>query len=179
MVRALQQIDMFGVVVDRAAKWCDSDKGSASLLRLADNHYTRQTPGSNQFCRPGVNFCLLLSDGSAGWVVWRPRPDVGRMDNLECWENTFFRNEGGVLSSTLIRQATDLTFIAWGWPPRDGLITAIGIEQTRTRRSKRSQPGQCFIEAGWTPIGERGGKAWLRAPHPVRTAIEKARRRVG
>lgn len=91
------------------------------------------------------------------------------MDNLEAWECTLFRNESLRLSSELICEATALTYREWGWPPRDGFITAVGIEQTRRRRGKGSPPGWCFICAGWEQIGERNGRAWLRAPRPIRT----------
>lgn len=159
----------------RPAEWLKSWKGSGALLRLADAHYTRQTKGSNQFCRPGINLCLVLSDGSAGWVVWRPLPWIGRMDNLEAWECTLFRNEGLRLSSDLIREATRLTYGEWGWPPPDGLVTAVGVNETKRRRSKRSPPGRCFIEAGWEPIEKAGeGRAWFRAPRPVREPREIA-----
>jgi len=154
------------------ATWETANKGDRRLIALADVHYTRQQRGTNQCCRPGVNLVLVLSDGSAAWVTWHPIPSVGRMDNLEAWECTLFRNEGARLSSELIREATTRTFNAWGWPPRDGLISAVGVNATKARRSKRSPPGKCFIEAGWLPIGERDGKAWLRAPHPVRESRE-------
>lgn len=100
-----------------APVWRETWKGSIPLLRLADHHYTRQKPGTNQFCRPGVNLCR-----------------------------------------------------EWGWPPPDGLITAIGVEETKRRRSKRSPPGRCFLEAGWErlPEKDRGGKIWLRSPRPAR-----------
>jgi hypothetical protein len=152
--------------------WRESHKGHARLLALADMHYTRQTPGSNQFCRPGKNLCLLTSDGMAGWVTWRPLPRIGRKDGLEAWECTFFRNEGPRLSSELVREATEHTWSAWGWPPRDGLITSIGVEATRRRRSKSKPAGVCFREAGWVEFDVRaardvGAQVWLRAPHPV------------
>ncbi len=149
-----------------APTWMEVDKGTPSLVRLADGHYTRQQPGTSQFTRPGYNLCLLLSDGSAGWVTWRPDPFVGRMDNWQCWECTFFRNTGARMSSELIQEATALTFRRWGWPPRDGLRSAIGIEATRRRRSKHAPPGQCFVKAGWSPMFEKDGKAWLLAPYP-------------
>ena len=153
------------------ATWALSHKGSAALRALADRHYTRQQAGTSQFCRPGVNLCLLLDDGTAGWVVWRPIPEVGRMDLLEAWECTLFRNEGARLSSDLIREATATTYRMWGWPPRDGLITAVGIAQTSRRRSKSSPPGRCFIEAGWTPMQRVSeGKAWFLAPRPTKVS---------
>jgi hypothetical protein len=160
----------------RPVVWRETHKGSAALRRLIDGeatngrpHYSRQSPGDDQFCRPGFNFCLLTSDGLAGWIVWRPKPSVGRMDGLEAWGCTLFRNDGARLSSDLVREATALTHDAWGWPPPDGLISSVGVEETKRRRSKHSPPGRCFIEAGWSPIEKAGaGKVWLRAPRPRR-----------
>jgi hypothetical protein len=162
-------LSLFVREADPAPTWFESNKGARRLIELADAHYPRQTPGSNQCCRPGTNFVLLTTDGSAAWVVWRPIPTVGRKDNLEAWECTLFRNEGRRLSSDLVREATSLTYRAWGWPPRDGLITSIGVEETKRRRSKRSLPGKCFREAGWTDMDKTtDGKAWLIAPRPER-----------
>lgn len=163
---------LFERKAEAEARWQECHKGAARLVELANDHYTRQTPGSNQCCRPGMNYTLLLSDGMAGWIVWRPRPDVGRMDGLEAWECTLFRNVGLRLSSELVREATDATFCEWGWPPRDGLISAIGVEQTRARRSKKSPPGKCFLEAGWLPFAHPNPspeKQGLIAPHPLKT----------
>lgn len=151
------------------ASWMETHKGHARLVELADRHYTRQKPGTNQFCRPGKNLCFLLSDGTAGWATWRPIPEVGRMDNLEAWECTLFRNEGQRLSSELIVEATALTYREWGWPPRDGLITGVGIEETASGRSPYHQVGWCYLKAGWTATGRAwNGKAWFRAPHPMK-----------
>jgi len=157
-----------------AVEWRVSHKGHPRMLAFADRHYTRQTKGSNQFCRPGKNLVLLLSDGSAGWVTWRPLPEVGRSDNLEAWECTLFRNEGETRSSVLVEQATAMVFREWGWPPRDGFITAIGIEQTKRRRGKTSAPGTCYLAAGWLPFthpnhAQNIDRQWMRAPHPKRT----------
>ncbi len=161
----------------RIPQWRTATKGHPRLMALADRHYTRQSKGSNQCCRPGHNFVLLLDDGSAAWVVWRPIPDVGRMDNLEAWECTLFRNEGVTRSSDLVASATTLTYRAWGWPPRDGLITAVGISETSRRRSKRHEPGWCFLCAGWEPTSKRGDRVWFRAPRPVR--VPRARCSIG
>ena len=175
-VAVARQTDLLPRVQVATATWRECNKGSPRLIELADGHYTRQKHGTNQACRPGVNFCLMLSDGSAGWVMWRPIPEVGRMDGLEAWECTLFRNTGQRLSSDLITEATDKTYRAWGWPPRDGLITAVGIEQTKLRRSRAHEPGWCFICAGWRrrpDIEERctsKDKAWFEAPRPTRTA---------
>lgn len=164
---------LFAREPDAAAAWREVDKGNRVLVGLADRHYTRQKPGTALATRPGVNLCFVLSDGLAAWVTWRPIPEVGRKDGLEAWECTLFRNEGARLSSALISEASALTFRRWGWPPRDGLISAVGVEQTKRRRSRRSLPGVCFREAGWVEFAHpfpEPSKVWLRAPHPVRVA---------
>lgn len=166
--------ELFAREVSAVAQWMESHKGHPRLIEFADRHYTRQQPGANQCCRPGVNLVFLLSDGSAAWVVWRPIPEVGRKDWLEAWECTLFRNEGARRSSDLVAEATALTFRKWGWPPRDGLITAVGVEQTARRRSRMNAPGHCFRMAGWTQWDFRDGRVWLKAPHPKRTAMEAA-----
>lgn len=158
------------------AGWQIVGKCSPLLVALADRHYTRQKPGSHQCTRPGCNLCLVTTDGKAAFVVWRPIPQVGRMDNLECWECTLFRNEGERLSSDLIREAVDVVWRQWGWPPKDGFITAVGIDETRKHRSKKAQPGACFVHAGWIPIGERGGESMAHVPAPSEDhAAEPAR----
>ena len=151
-------------------EWRLAYKGHPKLLALADRHYTRQKRGSSQFCRPGINLSLLLSNGLAGWNVWRPIPSVGRMDDLEAWECTLFRNEDAEsVSSALIMSATERTFREWGWPPKDGLITAVGVKETRARRSKSAPPGVCFVRAGWVQYAATETRVWLRAPHPQKT----------
>ncbi len=167
---------LFERETDTAAEWRECTKNALRFVELADGHYTRQTPGSIHVLRPGMNLPLVLADGSAAWNVWRPIPQIGRKDFLEAWECTLFRYVGGGrLSSDLIIAATDRTWRKWGWPPRDGLITSVGIEQTAAHRSPWHEPGWCFRKAGWTefehPYAD-ASKMWLRAPHPRREEPE-------
>ena len=64
-----------------------------------------------------------------------------------------FRNEGDVLSSTLIREALAAT--RWKYPtlPSLGMITFVNREKTRAKKN----PGYCFIKAGFTPCGRTKG----------------------
>lgn len=168
----MRTLDLIPREVSSAPCWRVVSKCAPRLLELADAHYTRQKPGTPQATRPGVNLAMLLNDGTAGFVAWRPIPEVGRQDNLEAWECTLFRNDGPHLSSVLILAAVNLVHRQWGWPPRDGFITAVGVVQTVRRRSIRSLPGQCFRMAGWVDFGhpsDDDSKIWLRAPHPHRT----------
>lgn len=169
----MRALELFDRKASADAQWIEVHKGHRRFIELADDHYTRQKPGTPLATRPGFNLTHLTSDGMAGWNVWRPDPFVGRKDNLEAWECTLFRNIGPRPSSALVAEATRLVFRAWGWPPRDGLISAVGIEQTKRRRSKHKEPGVCFREAGWVEFEHPfpdASKVWLRAPHPQREA---------
>lgn len=120
--------------------WELIDKGDKRALALADRHYTRQTPGSNQFCRPGRNLVLLSQDERALWVTWSGIRD----DGWDAWECTIFRNEGQYISSHLIMLALGITVKEWGTPPPDGMITYLG----------KHLKGGCFNAAGFVKVGQ-------------------------
>jgi len=130
--------------------WKLIDKGDKRALALADRHYTRQTPGSNQFCRPGRNLVLLGQDGKALWVTWQGIRD-DRFENA--WECTMFRNESSYISSHLIMLAIGITVGEWGEPPSDGMITYVG----------KHLKGGCFHAAGFQKVGySKSGKGCLQ-----------------
>lgn len=142
--------------------WTLIHKGDRRAVRLADRHYTRQTPGSPQFCRPGKNLVLLTEDEKAVWVTWNGIRD----DSWDAWECTMFRNEGPYLSSHLIVLAVGITRQFWGDPPSGGMITYVG-EHLR---------GGCFHAAGFRRAGRsKSGKQLLqlspeRFPPPLEPA---------
>lgn len=163
--------------------WRRVPKGDVRCRRLADSHYTRQSPGHPLWTRPGYTHVLYASDqqGEAVWCWWRPKWEAGieRGDKLRCIECTMFRREGlGVRSSDLVRAAVaaldtgqarvDLALDASG-PVRDGLITGIGSRATSRGRSKRSLPGACFRAAGWVDFLHAPGRAdvWLQLTRAV------------
>jgi len=160
--------------------WRVTDKGNQEARALADRHYTRQSPGDPKWTRPGFNFVLIAEDerGRVGavWVWWRPKWEAGieRKDKLRAIECTIFRNErrNRWLSSDLVRAAvaaldTDAARreLAGIVDPPDGLITGIGVDETRRGRGRKSKPGACYRAAGWVEFEHRGGRAdvWLRA----------------
>lgn len=172
MSAALQQ-DMW----QPRATWTRVDKGDVRCRKLADRHYSRQTPGHPMWTRPGYNFVLYAVDekGEASFCWWRPKWEAGieRKDGLRVIECTIFRNESSTVSSLLIRQAVeqlatsqaraDLAINAIDFP----LITGISTEKTARGRSRRSLPGQCFRRAGWHEFTKgKTGRAdvWLVAP---------------
>lgn len=145
--------------------WLITDGGDQDVRALADRHYSRQSPGAQRFTRRGENIVLISRDGKAAWIVHRPCPGKAvRYDGADSWECSLFRNEGSVLSSELIIEATELTCAIWGLPPKDGLITFVNAGKVQS-----SNPGFCFIKAGWYHDGESGrGLLRLRAPAPSR-----------
>lgn len=124
--------------------WLVTHKGDRSCRLLADRHYTRQTVGSPQFCRPGRNLVLRTAAGDAVWVTWSGIRD----DGLQAWECTIFRNESEYLSSDMILGALAATIAEWGQPPPDGIITY--VDQSKVRSSN---PSFCFFKAGFQRIG--------------------------
>lgn len=124
--------------------WLLTHKGDRSCRLLVDRHYSRQTVGSPQFCRPGRNLVLRTATGNAVWVTWSGIRD----DGLLAWECTIFRNESTYLSSDMIRIAVAATIDEWGQPPPDGIITY--VDQLKVRSSN---PGYYFLSAGFHKLG--------------------------
>lgn len=156
--------------------WTVTHKGDADCRTLADRHYSRQTVGAPMFTRPGYNMVLRCKGpcGLATWVWFRPKWESGikgtmRKDGLYAIECTLFRNESGILSSDLIREACAI-LPEWNrltvpWP--DGAITGINTKATAKRRSKNAQPGKCYLEAGWVPFDHNTSDRadlWLKMP---------------
>lgn len=121
----------------------DADPRRAGLHR---RHYSaRQGPKKQpHFVGPGGKLVLLTSDGRA---VFAWRYSVHRRDGQQGVECTVFRNEGPVRSSDLIREACALAWQRW---PGMRLFTFVD-----PRKVASSNPGWCFIVAGWRRLKER------------------------
>lgn len=146
--------------------WTLINKGDHRALSLADRHYTRQKPGSNQFCMPGKNLVLLTEDEKALWVTWNGIRD----DGSDAWECTIFRNEGDYLSSHLIVLPLGITRHMWSKPPTDGIVTYVG----------KHLRGGCLHAASFRNAGmSKSGKLLLQLPpsrfppklHPSETGL--------
>lgn len=134
-------------IVHPVMHWRETWRADPRAARIADRHYSRKTPGSPQFTPPGRVMVLLRDD--ALWVSSWPYAEYV----LHQWAGailcSLFRNEGPVLSSTLIRDAMAAT--RWKWPdlPPQGMVTFIDAAKVRRKRD----PGRCFRRAGFTPVG--------------------------
>ena len=137
--------------------WRLSDRADPEARVLADRHYSRQTPGAVQFVPPGR--CLVLVTEGAYWVTSWPFAEYVKHAWAGAMVCSAFRNEGGVLSSLLIREALAAT--RWKWPelPELGMVTFVDAGKVRRKRD----PGRCFRRAGFLVVGEtRGGLVALQ-----------------
>lgn len=110
----------------------------------------------------GKTFVMLTRDARAVWGVIENMDPAG----APRWRCSIFRNEGPILSSDLVREATSRTYAYWsrhyGGHPAVPLTTEIDPGKTRRKRD----PGRCFLRAGWKRIGEVRGLVVLEAPAP-------------
>lgn len=132
-------------------RWQVVTRCDARARLLADRHYSRQTPGAQEFMANGKTLVMITEDGRAVWGAIENRPP-NPPGAAPRWRVSIFRNEGAGLSSDLIREATDKTLEYWsrhyGGTPRAPLTTEINPEKVRHKRD----PGRCFRKAGWFEV---------------------------
>lgn len=135
--------------------WRLSWRADPHAARIADRHYNRQKVGATQFVPPGR--CLVLTTPTALWITSWPFGEYVKHRWPGAWVCSAFRNEGEVLSSTLIRQAVACTIWHWQWCdppiPELGMITFVDRDRVRPKRD----PGRCFLRAGFERDGETDG----------------------
>jgi hypothetical protein len=132
--------------------WRLSWRADPVARAIADRHYNRQAVGAAQFVPPGR--CLvLLSDSPALWVTSWPLAEYVQHRWPGAWVCSCFRNEGGELSSSLVREAVAVT--RWRWPdvPTLGMVTFVDPARVRRKRD----PGRCFRRAGFREDGMTAG----------------------
>ena len=129
--------------------WDVVTKADSRAVALADDHYSRQTPGSREIGPPGQKLVLLSSDHTAVWGSHRPAPWTGiqRMDGFTGHNCFIFRNIGPTLSSALIWEAVGITALRWGVAP---FLTYVAVDHVRS-----NNPGYCYIKAGFVRVGYR------------------------
>jgi len=138
----------------------DADPRAVALYR---RHYSADTRRNHHsgIGGPGERMVLLTVTCDALWV-WRRRPE-GLAVNTRGYDDgqrgvmcAVFRNEGGVLSSELVREASALAWERW---PKSRLFTYVDGNKIRS-----TNPGACFKLAGWRQCGEtKGGLVILEA----------------
>lgn len=129
-----------------AGAWVPVRDGNATAASIYDRHYSRN-PGSRGDLRvagPGEKM-VLLTPCARALFVWRQfitKDETAGPTDVNC---AIFRNEGAGLASELIRAAMELAWDRW---PGERLYTYVN-----PRRVKSSNPGYCFIQAGWRKCG--------------------------
>jgi len=129
----------------------DRDWDAISLYKrhYSARHYRdgRANLRSHGFLGPGEKMVLITAkvDALFCWVYSK----IGHKNGQKGVCCTIFRNEGQILSSDLIKEAVELAHKRW---PGRRLFTYINGKKIRS-----SNPGYCFLKAGWKPIGHTKG----------------------
>jgi len=123
--------------------WFASRDGDAAARLLFDRHYSRRKYKDGRkpkiFVGPGEKTVLVSEPGDA-LFVWRKFIDASGQKGVNC---AIFRNEGDVLSSTLIREADAVAWQRW---PGERLYTFVNGRVVKG-------DGACFKHAGWRRCG--------------------------
>lgn len=133
-------------VTGETQNWLPALDGDPRARALHQRHYscTNRSPKNGQFMPPGQKMVLLTvrCDALFGWV----KNVVERYDRQEGVCCTVFRNESPLLSSDLIREADEIAWEKW---PGERHFTY--VDPTRVGSSN---PGYCFLKAGWRKCGK-------------------------
>lgn len=125
--------------------WQAVRDGDDTCRHIFDRHYSRYRYAdgrkSKLFVGPGEKMVLLWPDARA-LFVWRKFISADGQDGVNC---AVFRNEGAGLSSKLIRQADAMADGRW---PGQRHYTYVNPRAVRS-----SNPGYCFLMAGWRRCG--------------------------
>lgn len=143
--------------------WHIVKKTDTRARLLADRHYSRQTPGAVEFMPAGHNLVLLhLTPAGASDAVWGVnQSQFVRKDGFDYWSNTIFRNESGIRSSDLIREALAITVTHFNHVPADGMHSFVDVLKVRgTKVRGKLVHGFCFMKAGFIL-------------HPAKTQVRK------
>jgi hypothetical protein len=129
--------------------WWLTKDGDRSCLALYERHYSayryKDDRKRYQFVGPGESIVLRNTDATA-LFVWRKFIDDSGQQGVNC---AVFRNESGIQSSELIRQADEIADFCW---PGERHYTYVSAEKVRSRN-----PGFCFLMAGWRRCGKTKG----------------------
>jgi hypothetical protein len=123
--------------------------GDVACLALYERHYSayRYRDGRERklFVGPGEKVVLRTAAADAVFV-WRKFIDDSGQEGINC---AVFRNESPHRSSDLIRQADSIADCVWTDRRHYTYVNA--------ERIASSNPGFCFIAAGWKRCGRTKG----------------------
>ena len=140
--------------------WWLTKDGDVTCLALYERHYSAHQYRDGRirkiFAGPGEKICLRTLKGDAAFV-WRKFIDPSGEQGVNC---AFFRNEGSLLSSELVRQADRIADQVWAGRRH---YTYVDAAKVRSRNV-----GYCFLVAGWNRTGRviKGSKLVLEKAAP-------------
>lgn len=125
--------------------WTKVRDGNHTARTIFDRHYSRKRYADGrepmQFVGLGTKL-VLLTPCARALFVWRKFISGDGQQGVNC---AVFRNEGAGLSSELIQAADAIAFERW---PGERHYTYINTKKVRS-----SNPGYCFLKAGWRKCG--------------------------
>lgn len=127
------------------ATWVEVKDGNSTARGIFDRHYSRYVYHDGRkpklFVGPGQK-TVLVTPCARAVFVWRRFIDASGQQGVNC---AVFRNEGAGLSSALILEAEKIAWERW---PGARLYTYVNPRKVRS-----SNPGYCFLMAGWRKCG--------------------------
>lgn len=133
--------------------WWLTKDGDLDCLELYNRHYSayRYADGRERrlFIGPGEKVVLRTEAGDA-MFVWRRFIDASGECGINC---AVFRNESPHQSSELIRQADSIADEIWSCRRHYTYVNPREIASTN--------PGYCFLMAGWKRLQYRTGKGLM------------------
>lgn len=131
--------------------WWLTKDSDLDCVELYDRHYSRyvykdgRARRADQFVGPGEKV-VLRTERADALFVWRYFHDDSGQQGINC---AVFRNESSHRSSYLIRQADSIADCLWPGRRHYTYVDPAKIASTN--------PGFCFIAAGWKRCGRTKG----------------------
>lgn len=126
--------------------WAVTKDGCYDAREIFHRHYSYKPYADGRipklFCGPGEKL-VLISKNDDALFIWRKFISDNGQEGINC---AVFRNESNQLSSELIIEAEQ--FAKEKWPNDTRLYTYVD-----PRKIRSSNPGCCFIKAGWQRCG--------------------------
>ena len=131
---------------DLGELWIPVKDGDNTVRHVFDNHYSRRHYRDGRspklFVGPGEKMVLRTVNADAIFI-WRKFISLDDQTGINC---AVFRNEGKIRSSDLILAAEQKAIERW--PDENRFYTYVN-----SRKIKSTNPGFCFIMAGWHKVG--------------------------
>jgi hypothetical protein len=138
--------------------WRMSHRADPVAKRLADRHYNRQKPWTNQFAPPGSCLVLISTCECAFWITSNPYAQFVKHAWAGAWVCSAFRSEGAGVASALIRDALAATRAFYGDAPEKGMVTFIDRKKVRPTRVRGEDTwGYTWKKSGFRHVGQTKG----------------------